>query len=144
MPLPLSGKALAGAQTIGLVTIGDLLEHLPRARREARTIAALTKGEKTTVVVEVRSIKTRPVRRRGMKPLVEATVADETGLMLATFFNQPWLATRYVAGTRLVLRALSVSASPTTHRPRSPRHRTHRMCRITAVPRGCPRRRSWR
>ena len=34
----------------------------------------------------------RPVRRRGMKPLVEATVTDGTGVMKATFFNQPWLA----------------------------------------------------
>jgi len=38
-----------------------------------------------------------------MKPLVEATVADETGVMKATFFNQPWLARNYPAGTRLVL-----------------------------------------
>ncbi len=38
-----------------------------------------------------------------MRPLVEATVADETGAMKATFFNQPWLVQRYPAGTRLVL-----------------------------------------
>ena len=38
-----------------------------------------------------------------MRPIVEATVADETGPMLATFFNQPWLARRYSPGTRLVL-----------------------------------------
>ena len=38
-----------------------------------------------------------------MKPLVEATVADETGVMKATFFNQPWLQRKYPAGTRLVL-----------------------------------------
>ena len=38
-----------------------------------------------------------------MKPLVEATVFDETGSMRATFFNQPWLAQRYEPGTRLVL-----------------------------------------
>jgi ATP-dependent DNA helicase RecG len=38
-----------------------------------------------------------------MRPLVEATVADETGSMKATFFNQPWLAQKYPAGTRLVL-----------------------------------------
>ena len=55
------------------------------------------------MVVEVRSIRSRPVRRRGMKPLVEATVADETGLMKATFFNQPWLEKEYRPGTRLVL-----------------------------------------
>ena len=60
-------------------------------------------GESATVVVEVRSIASRPVRRRGMRPLVEATVADDTGAMKATFFNQPWLVQRYPPGTRLVL-----------------------------------------
>jgi ATP-dependent DNA helicase RecG len=38
-----------------------------------------------------------------MRPLVEATVADDSGAMKATFFNQPWLVQRYPAGTRLVL-----------------------------------------
>jgi ATP-dependent DNA helicase RecG len=38
-----------------------------------------------------------------MKPLVEAVVADPTGIMKATFFNQPWLHRQYVPGTRLVL-----------------------------------------
>src|SRR3712207_7646781 len=52
---------------------------------------------------EVRSITSRPVRRRGMKPLVEATVADATGVMKATFFNQPWLERQYRPGTRLML-----------------------------------------
>src|SRR5205823_10978920 len=83
--------------------IGDLLGHLPRDRREARTIAQLVPGERATVVAEVRSITSRPVRRRGMRPLVEATVADGTGPMKVTFFNQPWLEQRYRPGTRLVL-----------------------------------------
>jgi ATP-dependent DNA helicase RecG len=96
-------KAAEAAGSLGLHTIGDLLEHLPRDRREARTVATLTPGEGATVVVEVRSIGSRPVRRRGMKPLVEAQVADETGMMKATFFNQPWLTTKYPKGTRLVL-----------------------------------------
>jgi len=96
-------KAAEAAEQLGLLTIGDLLEHLPRDRREARTIATLTAGEGATVLVEVRSIASRPVRRRGMKPLVEAVVADETGMMKATFFNQPWLARKYPAGTRLML-----------------------------------------
>ena len=96
-------KAAEAAEQLGLLTIGDLLEHLPRDRREARTIATLTAGEGATVLVEVRSIASRPVRRRGMKPLVEAVVADETGMMKATFFNQPWLARKYPTGTRLML-----------------------------------------
>ena len=66
-------------QALGLDTVGDLLEHLPRDRREARTVAELVAGESATVVVEVRSIASRPVRRRGMRPLVEATVADASG-----------------------------------------------------------------
>src|SRR6185503_14626753 len=87
----------------GLGTVGDLLEHLPRDTGEARTVATLVPGETATVLVEVRSITSRPVRRRGMKPLVEATVADATGLTKATFFNQPWLQQRYKPGTRLQL-----------------------------------------
>jgi ATP-dependent DNA helicase RecG len=38
-----------------------------------------------------------------MRPLVEASVRDETGTMRATFFNQPWLVQRYPEGTNLVL-----------------------------------------
>jgi ATP-dependent DNA helicase RecG len=96
-------KSAAAAEALGLHTVGDLLLHLPRDRREARTVAELGPGEQATVVVEVRAISSRPVRRRGMRPLVEATVADETGPMKATFFNQPWLVQKYRPGTRLVL-----------------------------------------
>jgi ATP-dependent DNA helicase RecG len=104
LPLNAGGaKATEAAQQLGLHSVGDLLAHLPRDRRESRTVVALSAGESATVVVEVRSIASRPVRRRGMKPLVEATVADETGVMKATFFNQPWLQRSYAPGTRLVL-----------------------------------------
>ena len=103
-PLTLPGqKASQAAAGLGLHTVGDLLEHLPRDRREARTIAELRPGESATVVAEVRSVSSRSVRRRGMRPLVEATVGDDTGVMKATFFNQPWLVNRYRPGTRLVL-----------------------------------------
>ena len=103
-PLKVDGvKAAQAASALGLDTVGDLLEHLPRDRREARAVAQLAPGEAATVVVQVRSISSRPVRRRGMRPLVEATVADDSGSMKATFFNQPWLVGKYPAGTRLVL-----------------------------------------
>jgi ATP-dependent DNA helicase RecG len=103
-PLKVSpAPAAKGAERLGLLTVGDLLEHLPRDRSEARTIAELGMDEVATVAVEVRAITSRPVRRRGMKPLVEATVADHTGIMKATFFNQPWLERRYRPGTRVML-----------------------------------------
>jgi ATP-dependent DNA helicase RecG len=103
-PLKVSGaKAAQGAASLGLETIGDLLEYLPRDRREARSVSELIAGEVATIVVEVRRIAARPVRRRGMRPLVEATVADGSGVLSVTFFNQPWLAARYPTGTRLML-----------------------------------------
>ncbi len=97
------GKMADGLKTLGLTSVGALLEHLPRDSRDARTVKGLKAGESATVAVQVRTIGARPVRKRRMKPLVEATVFDETGKMRATFFNQPWLAERYKPGTRLVL-----------------------------------------
>jgi ATP-dependent DNA helicase RecG len=103
-PLVLPAKKLAaGMRTLGLHTVGDLLEHLPSDSREARTISALRAGEQATVAVQVRSIAARAVRRRGMRPLVEAKVFDASATMRATFFNQPWLVERYPPGTRLLL-----------------------------------------
>jgi ATP-dependent DNA helicase RecG len=96
-------KMERAAETLGLETVADLLLHLPRDRREARAVAELVPGDNATVVVQVRSISSRSVRRRGMRPLVEATVADDSGAMKATFFNQPWLEQRYPVGTRLAL-----------------------------------------
>jgi ATP-dependent DNA helicase RecG len=100
---PPAKRMAAGLQALGLHTVGDLLEHLPSDSREARTVATLRGGEQATVAVRVRTITARPVRKRGMRPLVEASVFDTTGTMRATFFNQPWLVERYPPGTNLVL-----------------------------------------
>ena len=103
-PLEASGKRMAGGlKALELETTGDLLEHLPVDSREARSVAGLRAGEQATVAVEVRTIAARPVRRRKMRPLVEAVVFDATGSMRATFFNQPWLVDRYPPRTRLLL-----------------------------------------
>jgi ATP-dependent DNA helicase RecG len=103
-PLELpAGKLADGMESLGLRTVGELLEHLPRDSREARAVAALRAGEQATVAVSVRAIGAKSVRRAGMRPLVEATVFDRTGSMRAMFFNQPWLVQRYQPGTRLLL-----------------------------------------
>ena len=51
--------AARGAERLGLHTVGDLLEHLPRDRQAARTIGELALEETATVVAEVRSITSR-------------------------------------------------------------------------------------
>ena len=53
-------------------------------------------------MVEVRSARVRPTRRRRLR-IVEVTVADPSGPLKAIWFNQAWLADRLKPGTRLLL-----------------------------------------
>ncbi|MDX8150464.1 ATP-dependent DNA helicase RecG [Patulibacter brassicae] len=96
-------KATKAAAALGIDSIGGLLHHLPVEGGEVATIDRLRPDERLTIVVEVRRIQSRPVRRRGMRPLVTAWVSDHTGQLEAAFFNQPWLVERYPPGTRLIL-----------------------------------------
>jgi ATP-dependent DNA helicase RecG len=100
------GKQLAsGLAALGIATHGDLIEHLPhthRDRRDLRTVAAVGVGEEATVAVTVRDVKVRPMRNRRQKR-VEARVFDESGPMLAVWWNQPWLARQLGTGTQLLL-----------------------------------------
>jgi ATP-dependent DNA helicase RecG len=104
-PLGLRGRASEAAATLGLETVGDVLEHLPDRHldREERTLASLAPGEEATVGVVVRGVDTRPMRRRrGVR--VEARVADASGPALAVWFNQPWVARQLGPGTSVLLR----------------------------------------
>ncbi|MEK6277366.1 MAG: ATP-dependent DNA helicase RecG [Actinomycetota bacterium] len=101
-------KLSAAASEAGIDTLGDLLWHVPhgyRDRAELRELSELKIGEEATVLVEVRSAKLRPTRRRGLT-IVEAKVADSSGAMTAIWFNQAWLAEKLTPGTRLLLQGL--------------------------------------
>jgi ATP-dependent DNA helicase RecG len=102
-PAAQSRRVAAALQALEISSVSDLLEHLPGERRETCQLRDLRRDEPATVAVEVRSIRTRRLRRRGVRPLVEATVFDETAQVRAAFFNQPWLVGRYQAGTELLL-----------------------------------------
>ena len=105
--LPLKGaKAIAGAQALGLLSVGDLLVHYPHRhvdRGEVVTVGQLKSGQDATVEVEVRSVTTRKAWNRKGLTLTVAAVADSTGPLEAVWFNQPWLAKKLAPGTRLVL-----------------------------------------
>jgi ATP-dependent DNA helicase RecG len=100
---PLSGpKAL---EKLGIHTWGDLVEHLPHAhrdRREVRPVADLSPGEEATVAVAVRGVRVKPMRDRRRKR-VEARVFDDSGPMVAVWFNQPWIARQLGEGAGVVL-----------------------------------------
>ena len=86
-------------------TLGDLVEHVPHGyvdRAEATEIAELRIGQAATIVAEVRTARVRPTRRRNLR-IVEATVADGSGAIKATWFNQAWLGEQLRPGRRLLL-----------------------------------------
>jgi ATP-dependent DNA helicase RecG len=102
-----AGPRLAeAAAAIGLDDLGDLLWHLPHGHRDrtaVREVADLRLGEEATVIVAVRSVRVRPIRRRGLRAIVEAEVGDASGPMKAVWFNQAWVAERLRDGTRVLL-----------------------------------------
>src|SRR3954470_1969297 len=101
-----AGPRLAeAAAEIGIQTLGDVLLHVPHSYRDRagpRQLSALRIGEQATVEVEVRSVRLRRTRRRGLT-IVEASVADDSGPAKAVWFNQPWLADRLREGMRVLL-----------------------------------------
>src|SRR5262245_21683820 len=103
--LPGVGKTTAGRlRKLGLATIGDVLLHRPRRYEEpvpVKLIADLWGEEEAVVEAVVRSARGR---RRGRLHILTARVADESGELQATWFNQPWLETRLAPGTRVRLR----------------------------------------
>jgi ATP-dependent DNA helicase RecG len=64
----------------------------------------LEADEEVTIEGEVLSLGER---RRGRLRILTARIADESGTTTATWFNQPWLKGRLVAGTRVRLRGKS-------------------------------------
>jgi ATP-dependent DNA helicase RecG len=89
---------------LGLRTIGDLLRYRPR-RYEApapeRRIADLFGDEDVAIAGEILSVSER---RRGRLKILTARVADGSGTISATWFNQPWLARQLQPGRQVRLR----------------------------------------
>jgi ATP-dependent DNA helicase RecG len=97
-------KTTESAAAAGIRTIGDLLFHIPRRHRDLRVrqLGDLQPGETATISVEVQGSQPRPFRR-GRLRMVSVKVGDETGHVRATWFNQPWIASKLLPGTALLL-----------------------------------------
>jgi ATP-dependent DNA helicase RecG len=104
-PVTLPGAAGKALASLGIETRADLIEHLPhshRDRRGLRKVGELVVGEDATVAVTVRSVSVRPMRDRRRKR-VEARVGDDTGPLVAVWFNQPWIARQLAEGSAVLL-----------------------------------------
>ncbi|MCH2135637.1 MAG: ATP-dependent DNA helicase RecG [Phycisphaerales bacterium] len=100
-----------GLNALGLRCVADLLLHLPLRHerlRFDRSIADLTAQidqgtlPKETIEIEGEIVSVRPGFRR--RTPTEARLDDGTGVLTLTFFNQPWMARKLVAGSRVLVR----------------------------------------
>ncbi len=89
---------------LGIETIEDLLLHLPRRledRRTIRKVGELRPEEPCTVIGRVRGVEVLTPRKH--LEILKAAVQDETGVLTAVWFNQPWLKSQIPQGERIAL-----------------------------------------
>ena len=95
------------AETLGkldIATIDDLLLYLPRRledRRTVRKIGELRPDEPCTVVARVRALDVLKPRKK--LEILKVAVQDDTGVLTAVWFNQPWLRSQIPQGERIAL-----------------------------------------
>jgi len=77
---------------LGIITIGDLISYFPKRledRSNLKKIAQAYHGEKVVIRGNVRATNTiNP--RKGLE-IFKVAVQDNTGIIYAVWFNQPWL-----------------------------------------------------
>jgi ATP-dependent DNA helicase RecG len=89
---------------LGLASVGDVLWQPPRRYEEpapSKRICDLFGDEEAVIEGVVRSATSR---RRGRLKILTARVADDSGEIRATWFNQPWLAGKLTPGTPIRIR----------------------------------------
>ena len=106
IPLRITGKRATALAKLGIESVQDLLQHYPRLhvdRSTLRTIRDLGRlaagGFAGEVQVHARVVNVdRPFRTRNGKLMVKGKIADETGAIAVTWFNQEWVARALGAG----------------------------------------------
>jgi ATP-dependent DNA helicase RecG len=94
-------KALSALE---VETVLDLLTLYPRRyidRTKQATVASFAPGTQATLLVTVRRSIAR--RARSGRPMAEVDVADDTGRVRLTFFNQAWRAKQLQEGMELAV-----------------------------------------
>lgn len=96
------GARAEGLERLGIGTVRDLLEHYPFRYLDLTatpTLAAALPGADVTVTGSVHDVKLKRPKRR--LTVVEVGIVDGTGVLLGVWFNQPYLAQRFVVGEKV-------------------------------------------
>ncbi len=94
--------ANALTKAFGIVIVADLLAHYPRRyakRGELTALSELPLGESVTIMAEVLEVRKRTMQKR-KGSIIEVKISDGSGILLLTFFNQPWRENELRVGER--------------------------------------------
>lgn len=97
-------RAQVLARAMGVATVRDLLQCYPlRYVDMSKVVTAQSAqiGTRCTLVAQVYEIKLKRIRSK--LTLTEVSLVDETGLIIASCFNQPWLSEKIGKGDLVVV-----------------------------------------
>jgi ATP-dependent DNA helicase RecG len=97
-------KRLKGLHRLGISTIRDLLTFYPFRYNDFSRIVPIAHtplGERSSVLGTVVEVKVKRPRPRLM--VIEVSILDDTAVLIASWFNQPWLQKQLVVGARVIL-----------------------------------------
>lgn len=99
-----SGRRLQALERLGLVRVRDVLLHLPHRYLDFTQVVPIgyaNVGTDATIVGTVDRVTLKHPRPR--MQIVEVAVVDQTGVLIASFFKQPWLAEQIKRGDTVAL-----------------------------------------
>lgn len=97
-------RARALARAMGVATVRDLLQCYPlRYVDMSKVVTAQSAqiGTRCTLAAQVYEVKLKRIRSK--LTLTEVSLVDETGLIIASCFNQPWLSEKIAKGDLVVV-----------------------------------------
>lgn len=115
-------KRLRGLDRLGVSTIRDLLNYYPFRYNDFSQLVPIAKtplGELSSVHGTIDAVTIKRPRPRLF--ILEVSLVDDTGVLIATWFNQPWLQKELVKGAQIILRG-KVEHSFGFRRMNSPLH----------------------
>ena len=98
------GNRQAAVERLGIVRVRDLLLHIPHRYLDFTRVSKISHadvGEDATIVATVDKVTLK--RPRPRMQIVELFVMDDTGVLVATFFRQPWIAEQVKRGDVVAL-----------------------------------------
>lgn len=108
--LPLTALSGVGEQRaklfarLGLQTLGDLLEYFPRDYRDRRQVTPIAEAQiGSQVYMRGRVLSAESTRARNGMNILTCFFRDDSGLMAAVWFNQPFLLRRLQKGVDLAV-----------------------------------------